>query len=591
MIRTAIAEVKKIGEILSTNHKRKFVLVFVCSIIAAILEMVGVSAVIPLIKSMLEPEKLLNHPVLYPIFKILNISSQSQVVIFMVIGMIMIYILKNVYMIIFVWIRTKYTTKVQRDISVYMMESYMNRGYSIFVEKNASEILHGIQYDVAALNSILNLIILIITKSITVFLICIFMLYSDFLLAMGVILASVLCLVVLIFGLKKPMKKVGIVLRENTISAEKTLFQVVYGIKETLVMRKQKIFIDDYRDKLYLRQKEEIKNAIGSEAPSHIVEGVCITVIMIVLCFKILMSNDPTGFIAILASFALGAFRILPNIGQISGAFNSILGNKPGLDNVYDNILEARKKTSENNFVGIEDNLKYADCEFKEAISVNNLSFKYDNTPENVLEDLSIEIRKNTSVAFVGESGAGKSTLADILLGLYAPEKGSILMDNIDIRNIPNKWSSLIGFVPQSIYLFDESIAKNVAFGVAEELIDRDRVRIVLEMSNVLSFVDTLPNGIDTVIGDRGVRLSGGQRQRIGIARALYRNPQILILDEATSALDNENEKYVMEAIDKFQGNITIIIIAHRLTTIKNCDKIYEIVNKKAVERKYEDLV
>ena len=591
MIKTAIVEIKKIGEILNSNHKRKFVMVFLCSIIAAILEMVGVSAVIPLIKSMLEPEKLLSHPILQPIFQILNIDTQSQVVIFMVSGMIIIYILKNVYMIIFVWIRTKYTTKVQRDISVYMMESYMNRGYSIFVEKNASEILHGIQYDVAALNSILNLIIQIITKSITVFLICIFMLYSDFLLAMGVILASVLCLVVLIFGLKKPMKKVGIVLRENTISAEKTLFQVVYGIKETLVMRKQKIFIDDYRDKLYLRQKEEIKNAIGSEAPSHIVEGVCITVIMIVLCFKILTSNDPTGFIAILASFALGAFRILPNIGQISGAFNSILGNKPGLDNVYDNILEARKKTSENNFVGIEDNLKYADCEFKEAISVNNLSFKYDNTPENVLEDLSIEIRKNTSVAFVGESGAGKSTLADILLGLYAPEKGSILMDNIDIRNIPNKWSSLIGFVPQSIYLFDESIAKNVAFGVAEELIDRDRVRIVLEMSNVLSFVDTLPNGIDTVIGDRGVRLSGGQRQRIGIARALYRNPQILILDEATSALDNENEKYVMEAIDKFQGNITIIIIAHRLTTIKNCDKIYEIVNKKAVERKYEELV
>ena len=591
MLKQAINEQKKINSILNKKQKLVFLILLCAGFIAAILETLGVTIIVPIVELMVTPEEFYHYSWMQPIINIFNIEDVRELIILVVTGTIILFIAKNAYMIFFSWLKVKCSTKIHRELATYMLESYMNRGYTFFVNKNANEIIQGVEGDTAAFHSIINLIINIFIKSITITMISIFILLTDWMLAVGIIIAAGLCLMILFLGLKKPMKIVGEKNRILAIEQNKILLQAMYGIKEIIVMRKQKKFVDRYKEAVYLRQKNEIVGTVAAECPNSVIEAFCITVIMIVLSIRMLAFEESAVFFAGLASFAVGAFRILPAVGQISGNFASIMNCKPGLDNMYENIIEARALNDK--FFNIEavDDERYKDHVFVDKIEINNVSFKYSEKLEYVLKDISLEIKKNTSVAIIGESGAGKSTLADIILGILPINNGNIYIDGINIKDIPITWSKLIGFVPQSIYLSDATIAENVAFGVKESDIDVDKVKKALRMADILDFVETLSDGIYSYVGDRGVRISGGQRQRIGIARALYHEPQILILDEATSALDNDTEKHVMEAIETLKGKITLIIIAHRLSTIRNCDKIYEIIDKKAVDRKYEDVI
>ena len=223
---------------------------------------------------------------------------------------------------------------------------------------------------------------------------------------------------------------------------------------------------------------------------------------------------------------------------------------------------------------------------FQDNISLNNVSFRYEKSDVDILKDVNLKIYKNESVGFIGESGAGKSTLLDVLLGLHRPQEGKVLMDNYDIEDIPFDWAENVGYVPQTVFLLDNTIRRNIAFGIPDEDIDDNKIWECLEKAQLDIFVRELPNGLDTTVGDRGVRFSGGQRQRVAIARALYHDPQILVLDEATSALDNETEQEVMRAIDGFKGELTIIIVAHRLSTIENCNKVYVVGNGNVILKK-----
>ena len=282
----------------------------------------------------------------------------------------------------------------------------------------------------------------------------------------------------------------------------------------------------------------------------------------------------------------MAAFKLLPSIGKISNRVTGIVYHKPRLDNVYDNILEAEKYEKE-----CEEESRRRNCgqeidkaiEFQEVVSVENIVWQYEGQTKPVLTDVSLCIHKGESVALIGASGSGKTTLSDILLGLLAPEKGSIYMDGIDIYTIPKIWARIVGYVPQSVFLIDDTIRNNVAFGLRD--VDDSDIWKALEQAQLKAFVETLPAGLDTIVGDRGIKFSGGQRQRVAIARALFNKPEILILDEATAALDNETEKAVMESIDALQGQITMVIVAHRLTTIRNCDSIYEVKEGKAIRR------
>ena len=317
-------------------------------------------------------------------------------------------------------------------------------------------------------------------------------------------------------------------------------------------------------------------------APKYMVEAVCMTGLLVAIAIKLNFGQkDMEAFIPQLATFAVAAFRLLPAVGRINEHVANILYAVPSVDLIYNDLkeIEDYKKSK------IQD--ETTEWHFKDALHVKKVTYAYPNSEVNVLNEECI-IPKGKTVALIGSSGAGKTTLADIILGLLSPQRGKILVDDIDVFKNLNLWHKNIGYIPQVIYLSDDTIRNNVAFGVHEDKIDDEAVKTALKKAQLWEFIDTLPDGLDTIVGDRGVRLSGGQRQRIGIARALYHDPEILVLDEATSALDNETETAVMEAIESLQGSKTMLIIAHRLTTIRNADIIYEVGEGKVVERSKE---
>lgn len=590
MIRKIIDALLKLFQILNRNQKIWGIIVLICSFIAALLETLGVSVIVPLVNALLNPAQLFENSYIRSTTEFLGIHTNEGLIILVIFAVVLVYIFKNLFFIFFAWIKSRYACKIQRECSVYMMQSYMNRGYKFFLNQNVNELTQGANGDVTFLYHIINGLLQTVTQLMVSAFICIYMCYTDWQIAVGVILSSLLCLLIIFVFFRKKMLKAGIQYRTYNILSSKALLQAFHGIKEVLVMRKQRYFIKEFEENIIKRQNATVVQNIGAEIPAYIIEAICIIGIMVILGIKIVNVPDPGNFVAVLASFAVGAFRILPALGKISNSVNLISTSMPGLNTVYENIVEARKFNDNFYNVESEDDEQYRNLTFEESISIRNVSFAYNSELKKVLNQLSLEIPKGKSVAFVGESGAGKSTLADLILGVLKPDEGEVLLDNVNIRKIPGLWGQLIGYVPQSIYLTDTSICRNIAFGIEESRIDEDNVKAALEKADLLDFVLDLPNGIHTKVGDRGVRLSGGQRQRIGIARALYHDPEILILDEATSALDNETERSVMEAIDSLHGKMTLIIIAHRLTTIKNCDFIYEIVSGQAVRRTYEEL-
>ncbi len=591
MIRETIDTLQKLSRILNRNQKMMGSIVLVCSFIAAVLETLGVSIIVPLVNALLQPEQLFRNPYIKKITDLCDIRTNDKLVASIIIAVILIYIFKNLYFIFFAWLKFKYSCKIQRECSVYMMQSYMNRGYRFFLERNVNELIQGVNGDVGSLYQIINGLLQAATQIMIAAFICIYMCYADWQIAIGIILSALICLLLIFVIFRKKMLQAGFLIRTYSILSSQALLQAFHGIKEVLVMRKQKYFIKEFEKNTIKRQNATVVQNVGGEIPAYIIEAICIVGIMTILGIRIVNISNSQSLVAVLASFAIGAFRILPALGKISVAINTISGSIPSLNAVYENIIDARKYNDSFYHIDSEDGESDQTFAFKESINIQNVTFTYNKDQKTVLNQLSLKILKGKSVAFIGESGAGKSTLADLLLGVLRPDEGEVFLDNINIQRIPALWGRLVGYVPQSIYLSDTSICQNVAFGVEPLEIDENSVEIALEKAELLDFVRQLPKGIHTKVGDRGVRLSGGQRQRIGIARALYHNPEILILDEATSALDNETEKSVMEAIDSLHGKMTLVIIAHRLTTIKNCDAIYEIKDGKAVRRLYEELM
>ena len=591
MIRKILDALRKLFQILNRNQKKLGIVVLVCSFIAAVLETLGVSVIVPLVNALLQPDQLFDNLYVRNVTDFLGIHTNEGMIVLIILAVVLVYIFKNLFFIFVCWIKYKYSCKVQRECSVYMMQSYMNRGYNFFLNRNVNELMQGVNSDVGSLYQIVNGLLQAVTQLMIAVFICIYMCYADWQIALGVVLSALICLLIIFVFFRKRMLQAGMQYRNYSILASRALLQAFQGIKEVLVMRKQKYFVKEFEENVIKRQNATVVQNIGAEIPAYIIEAVCIVGIMAILGIRIVNVSNPENFVAVLASFAIGAFRILPALGKISNSINLISSSIPGLNAVYENIVEARQYNDDFYNAEVEDEEEYRDLTFEKSVNIRNLTFSYNSEQKKVLKRLSLEIPKGKSVAFVGESGAGKSTLADLILGVLRPDEGEVLLDDVNIRKIPSLWGRLIGYVPQSIYLSDTSICKNIAFGIEESEIDENSVKAALEKADLLDFVSDLPNGIHTEVGDRGVRLSGGQRQRIGIARALYHDPEILILDEATSALDNETEKSVMEAIDSLHGKMTLIIIAHRLTTIKNCDAIYEIVDGKAVARTYEELV
>lgn len=589
--------IKQLLYVLSPSQKRGSFIVFLAMIMTSLLELLGVSSIYPLLKLMMNRDEIRGAWYVDWIYMIYPDASYSCILIIFCILIIIIFLLKNSLAVFFAYLQFRFAAKFQKEASTDMLKKYINRPYEFFLNTNSSIVMRGIGADTASVYQIILCLFQMIGEIVTIIAIAVFLISLDAKTALMALILAGLCFGFIVGVFKGKMKTAGKNAREAYANQAKYGYQIVNGIKEIMVLDRSKIFVTQYEQAAEQAGKSNIVNGVVSACPDRILEGVCLSGFVLIVCIRLVIDVDAQSFIPILGSFAMGAFKILPSVSKLSTRINQLVFHQFGLQNCYENYLESEENKSENYFVWNEEKqfagiLPSDDCKivFSREIKIDNITWKYRNTIDNVIDGLTLSIKKGESVAFVGASGAGKTTLADIIMGLLKPQTGHVYMDGIDIFSNSREWHKQIGYVPQSIFLIDDSIRANVAFGLPTEMISDKKVWLALEQAQFKDFVEGLPDGLDTVVGERGIKFSGGQRQRIALARALYEEPEILVLDEATSALDNETEEAVMESIEQLQGHKTLIIIAHRLTTIKNCDKIYRIEAGKAEEVTYEDL-
>lgn len=579
---------KKISYVLDRSQKTNLGILLVVILIGAFVELLGVSAIMPLINVAMEPDTIGEKWYFVLISQYTGITDANEMIVFLALVLIVIYILKNIYVTLMYSLQYRFVFNNQQRLSVRMMKSYMQQDYLFHVSRNVAEFQRNITSDVNGFFTVaLNALQFFAEFSVSMVLL-IFLLVQDWMSTLAV--ASLLFLFMGFFTIffRKVLVKIGEESRQANVLVTKWLLQAFSGVKEIKVTNKEDFFINNYDQNYKDCARVQRQQSILTYLPRPVMETVCICSLMIAMILKIVVAkSDIASFVTTLSVFAVAAFRMLPSFNKITGYISGMMFNKPAIDAVYRDLREIEqlmvKKAADQ-----EEAVKVT---LGTAIRLDNVSFRYPESDKWLLRNASLEIGKNTSVALIGSTGAGKTTAADLILGILEPQEGSVMIDGIDIRKCMVSWHESVGYIPQTIYLMDDNIRANIAFGIPDSEIDDTVIEKALREAQLDQFVHSLPDGLDTMIGDRGVKLSGGQRQRIGIARALYRNPSVLILDEATSALDNETEKEVMEAIDGLHGTRTLIVIAHRLSTIKKCDKIYEVGNGGFSERMKEEVL
>ncbi|NLL79393.1 MAG: ABC transporter ATP-binding protein [Clostridiales bacterium] len=575
--------IKKLNKVLSKKQKGRVVILIVMIVISGLLETLGVSMILPIVTAIVQPDAFTENQIIVVLNRYLHCKDINEFMIFMIMAMIVIYILKNAYMCFLFYVQNTFISNSQYRISRDLLQIYLNKPYEFYLNVNTSDILRTVYSDTTGVFSLLLMCMQLITELVVGIFICASLMIVDP--QMTILIAVILGGTTLIINkfLKPRLQKIGAESREKQSLMYGNIIQVVTGMKDVKVFAKEGYFLEGYKKhgrRFYNLSRDY---EVFSSIPRLLIEAISIGSVLGYLAVMIVSGHDVTDMLPQLSAFAVAASRLMPCANRASNYLARIAYYKPNLDYVYENVDMPQYSGSDRDAVICRDEKPLT---FQDKVEVKNLSFKYPNTEKYIVKDAEMEIEIGKSIGIVGPSGAGKTTVVDIILGMLKPQQGEILCDGQNVFDHYAGWLHNIGYIPQTISLMDVSIRENVAFGIEEKEIDEKRVWEVLEEAQMKQFVQELPEGLDTKIGERGVRLSGGQRQRLGIARALYHNPELLILDEATSALDNDTEAAIMEAIDNFHGKKTMLIIAHRLKTIENCDLIYKVDEGKITRTK-----
>lgn len=577
---------KKIEYIFSSHDKKMIIVLMILTVIGSVLELLGVTIFLPFVNIIMYPDYVKNNEILNWFYVKGGFSTVKGFEVFLCIVIIGIYLTKNVYLIVQKNITYKFSFHLQKTLATKLLNSYMKEPYSFHLKKNVAQLQRALQEDVANFSGFVMQALELAAELGVCFLLGIYLLTVSKTITVVVVGLLVICVLGFTFGTKRLSKGLGKDCQIYKAKIYQWINQSLGGIKEIKILGREDYFLDSYN--LYYGKYTKALQILRliSMIPKYIVEAVCMTGLVFAIIIKILFGEaDMIHFIPQLTVFATAAFRLLPSVGRINGYVTQMLSYMPSIDLVYNDLKEIEKykvkeaEETENNY-----------CQLNKKIYVDHVSFRYESGNEEILHNVELTVPKGKMVAFIGTSGAGKTTMVDIILGLLEPNQGHVYADGIDIHRNLAVWHKQIGYIPQTIYLADDTIRANIAFGVFENEIDDQAVARAMREAQLDEFVNTLPEGLNTYVGDRGVRLSGGQRQRIGIARALYHNPEILVLDEATSALDNETEAAVMNAIDGLHGMKTLMIIAHRLTTIRNADIIYEVTEGQVIRRQKQEI-
>lgn len=576
--------IRKLSCILNRNQQKKIIGLGILVLIGGLLETLGVGMMLPLVNAIMDKDGMAQNEYVQIICSIMNIKDMDAFVILLLITVILTFVVKNSYLLFLSYIQAKFVNSNLHRAGSYMLEEYLNRPYEFYLDADIPTIFRILDGDIPKVFQLLLSLIRLVTELVVAVCLFVVVLIIDIKMTL-VIMALLLLMTVIIVKILKPiMNRVGKENQEVQSIAGRWRTKAVYGIKDVKVLGREHFFAAFY-DKHTKRGMElTIKYSVLNNVPRIIIETTCVSGVLVYLAICIAVGTNVADLLSPITAIAVAAIRLMPSMNRINTYLTDIAFYEPSLDYVYEHV-DFSKYKEEGKYVSNPP-------ENPEPVIVNNdivlkdITYAYPNTEKKILDHADMVIPYGRSVGVVGPSGAGKSTVIDIFLGLLRSKEGSILCGDRNVLDNYPSWLSNIGYIPQSIYLSDDSIRDNIAFGVEKDKIDDNRVWEVLEEAQMKKFVEALPEGLDTSTGDRGVRISGGERQRLGIARALYHDPDILVFDEATSALDNATEAAVMEAINSFHGRKTLVIIAHRLNTIEKCDLIYRVENGKIVEQK-----
>ena len=576
----------KVRAIFDRKQKWQLVGLGIMIFIGGLLETLGVSAMIPVVQALLAPDELMGYidriPVVKNLCDALSITTVKQVTMALLYGMMAIYVIKNLYILLLTYMQNTFITKNRNRMISRVMAEFLNRPYEKYLGADIPTVFRITDSDIPQTFSLILAMLQLASEVVVSSLIFMVLLLNDPGMTLFIIAVFGLLTLFIVKVFKPRLNRIGA--RNQAIQSRiaKWRIQATYGLKDVKVLNREEFYVRNYYETGKVGAEVARNYAVLNNMPRLLIETVFIVSVLGFLVVYINGGGDITAMVTTISAFAIAAVRVLPSVNRINTYITEIAYTQPSLDFVYDNLQEGMKTDAM-----LAERKAYSQVEklkLDHQIELDHISFHYPDSDKNIFEDAHMIVPKGKSVGIIGTSGAGKSTIVDILLGLLHAQTGMITCDGVDIFKNYESWLAQIGYIPQSIYLIDESIRDNIAFGIDADKIDEKRIWEVLEEAQLKEFVEELPEGLDTTIGDRGVRLSGGQRQRIGIARALYNDPEILVFDEATSALDNDTEAAVMEAVNSFHGRKTMIIIAHRLNTIEKCDMIYKVENMKLVE-------
>ncbi len=569
---------KKLWQLLSAHERKRALLLSLLMIVMAFFEVLGVGSIMPFLSVLGKPEMLETNRYLSAVYGFGGFSDKNSFLIFLGVFALVTLLVSAAVKSFTYYALFKFSNMRRHSIGKKLLRKYLHQPYDYFLARNSSDISKTILSEVdLMINQVLQPALRLVTYSTLTLALIIFLVAVDPMLA--AILAGIFggFYILMYTTVRKYVSHIGKERAKANSQRFKIVSETIGGIKDLKVLGREEVYLDSFKTPSVDFSRYQSINQTLSQVPKFFVEVIAFGSLLAIAMYALMSDGSDLGrLLPVLGLYALGALKLKPAVNTIYASLSMLRFGNAALDAVLQDLGKEEKADIRNDFTRLS---------LKHNLKLENISFYYKNTQTPALTDVSLAIGANSTVGVIGTTGAGKSTFVDVILGLLTPSSGKLIVDAtvLDGSNI-RQWQNSIGYVPQSIFLADDTIASNIAFGIDKEQIDSAQVEKVAKMAQVHEFVSGLENGYETIIGERGVRLSGGQRQRLGIARALYHEPEVLVLDEATSALDNSTEAEVMKAIDAMSGKRTIIMIAHRLSTVEKCDKIIKLENGRVVE-------
>ena len=557
--------IRKLRRLLTRREKIQAVLLMGGMVLAALLEMIGVGAIPAFVAALADPQAARIQPLSEWARSTFGVSAQKELLLLAASALLVFFVIKNLYLAILSYAQARYTFNRQLNISRRLFSAYLHSPYTFHLQRNSAELLRNTNQDAMQVvgNGLMPLLILVM-ETLTVTSILLLLLLVEPLISLIAFFTLGALTAVFLRVVRSKMLRIGEKERDYRQGMIQAVNEGIGGIKVTKVLGRELHFLGAFdAESRGFAAAGRVRHVL-QEVPRLVLETGAVAGLLGVAAILVSQGRPVSSLVPTLGLLAVAVVRIIPSFNRITGALNSLRFGRAAIQGIYTDLA-----TLERPAVAIPQPLTFTD-----RIRIEGVAYTYPGAAGPSLKGLTFEIPKGTAVGFVGPTGAGKTTLVDVILGLLRPDEGKVLVDGQDIHGREAAWQRRIGYIPQEIYLADASVRENIAFGIPGDLIDDEAVWRAVDTAQVREFVERLPAGLHTVVGERGVRLSGGQRQRIGIARALYHDPDVLLMDEATSALDNETEQIVMKAVESLREGRTLILIAHRLSTVEACDRL-----------------